>query len=81
MYMSTFYLDDDVEPVVSSSAPYVDDDGDTQEATVIVHPFGDRPRGGSSVSIHMSVDEAEAFGRRLLKVAQRAREHRYTDNY
>lgn len=75
VYMSVFVLDDLVEPLVSSSAPYIDDDGDPVEAAVTLRPFG-----GTSVMLQMSTDEAEALGRRLLKVSQAARDGRYTDD-
>jgi hypothetical protein len=78
MYMSTFIIDDMSEPMVSSSAPYIDDDGDPVEAIVSLYPFGHRSAG--NVSLMMSVDEAEALGRRLLKLSQAARENRYTSD-
>jgi len=77
MYMNTFMLEDLEEPVVSSSGPYIDSDGDPVEATVSLMPFGETT-GWGRVTLMMSVDEAEAMGRRLLKVAQLAREGRYT---
>lgn len=76
--MSTFIVDDISEPMVSSTAPYIDDDGDPVEATVTLHPFG-RISGGN-VTLMMSVDEAEALGRRLLKLSQAARDNRYTSD-
>ena len=78
MQMSAFMIEDINKPLVTSHPPYINDNGGHEDARVSLQPFGDRLESGY-LTFHMSVDDAEALGRRLLKVAQLAREGRYTD--
>lgn len=79
MQMSAFMIDDINKPLVTSHPPYIDDDGDSEDARVSLQPFGDRLTSGY-LTFHMSVDDAEALGRRLLKVVQLARDGCYTED-
>jgi hypothetical protein len=78
MYLFLNQYDFDSIATVTSSPPYVDDDGDPAEAKISLHPFG-RSRGMSRAQIMMSLDEADNLARHLWQVVTDARSGRYTE--
>lgn len=86
------YLDDDSTPVVYSTPPRTDSDGDERPAQITVQPWGPEivdlenfdPQAPpepkpTHITMYFSVDEAEVLARKLLEVVLAAKEGVYSD--
>lgn len=83
------FLDDESSPVVYSTPPRVDSDGDPQPAQITVQPWGPQPWEFTSgppprepdktrITMYFSIGEAEALARKLLEVVVAAKEGVYS---
>lgn len=76
MYYMASRIELDFSPTIVSRPPYIDDDGDLSEARIELHPFG--RRRADTLSLVLTVDEADQLARRLWHAVSEARESRYS---
>lgn len=82
------FLDDESSPVVYSTPPYVDSDGDSMPAKITVQPWGPEQWQPSDtkpptpektrITMYFSLDEAEALARKLIEVVIAAKDGVYS---